>query len=63
MNKKIELTDREYELLNRTKELLSRKKEVTKPIVAGNFKKTKEELSKNPTLQNFFKKFGIKIKF
>lgn len=53
MKNKIEITEHEYELLNRTKALLNRKKS-NRIIVSGNYKKTKEDLLKSPTLQNFF---------
>jgi hypothetical protein len=62
MKEKIKLTQRDYELLEQSKKILERKKEISKPIVASNFKKSKEELSKNPAVQNIFKLVGIKIK-
>jgi hypothetical protein len=61
LKKKLEVSKREYELLNRAENLLERKK-IAEPIVAGKYKKTKEEistkeeLSKRPILKNLLKK-------
>jgi hypothetical protein len=57
LKKKLEVSKLEYELLNRAENLLERKK-IAEPIVAGKYKKKKEDLLKSPTLQNLLKKLN-----